>query len=239
MRCCKDLGIASDLWDPSFIQNWKENNTEKIWCSNEKTGEKRMLWRRKDRSFIQYPWVEQNPISQSAKQKVTAPRPKMQSYQKPPPPQNLGQNSYSQDEQQSHSGNVGAPSFQKQQPPQQQYQQQPPQNFGQNANSYSQYEQQSNTGNVGATTFHNQQQQQQQRGTSSSVDYQAQRSSQRPAAQTRQIPTPTPNTPGTNPASAPKQIPKKAALSDVPVNLEDEAPAILTAGTDYEGKLFF
>lgn len=25
MRCCKDLGIASELWDAGFIQAWKEN----------------------------------------------------------------------------------------------------------------------------------------------------------------------------------------------------------------------
>ena len=29
IRCCKDLGIARDLWDPSFIQAWKAKYTEK------------------------------------------------------------------------------------------------------------------------------------------------------------------------------------------------------------------
>ena len=62
MRCCKDLGIGSDLWDPYFIQQWKDQHSEKVWCLNEKSNEKRMLWRRKDRSFIQYPWVEQGVV---------------------------------------------------------------------------------------------------------------------------------------------------------------------------------
>lgn len=26
MRCCKDLGVASELWDPSFIRAWKKDN---------------------------------------------------------------------------------------------------------------------------------------------------------------------------------------------------------------------
>jgi hypothetical protein len=25
MRCCKDLGIASELWDPTFVSKWKSN----------------------------------------------------------------------------------------------------------------------------------------------------------------------------------------------------------------------
>ena len=29
MRCCKDLGIASELWDPSFIRRWKRNIAKK------------------------------------------------------------------------------------------------------------------------------------------------------------------------------------------------------------------
>ncbi|CAB4421510.1 unnamed protein product, partial [Rhizophagus irregularis] len=24
MRCCKDLGIASELWDPTFIRDFKK-----------------------------------------------------------------------------------------------------------------------------------------------------------------------------------------------------------------------
>jgi hypothetical protein len=45
MRCCKDLGIASELWDPGFIEKWKAQFAVKVW--NQKTS--KWNWRRKDR----------------------------------------------------------------------------------------------------------------------------------------------------------------------------------------------
>jgi hypothetical protein len=29
MRCCKDLGVASELWDPAYVAKWKERNAMK------------------------------------------------------------------------------------------------------------------------------------------------------------------------------------------------------------------
>ena len=67
MRCCKDLGIASELWDPNFIEGWKSTYAMQVWCKNEKTGELKLMWRRKDRNTIPYPWKEQNPVATTKK----------------------------------------------------------------------------------------------------------------------------------------------------------------------------
>ncbi|EFC47249.1 predicted protein, partial [Naegleria gruberi] len=56
MRCCKDLGIASELWDPNFINEWKKENVLAVLCENAKTKANKVLYRRKDRPTFQYPW---------------------------------------------------------------------------------------------------------------------------------------------------------------------------------------
>lgn len=38
-RCCKDLGIASELWQPQFIQKWVSENAVRVW--REKTGKRK------------------------------------------------------------------------------------------------------------------------------------------------------------------------------------------------------
>lgn len=40
MRCCKDLGIASELWDPAFIRKWKRANSEEVWVEYNKRNRK-------------------------------------------------------------------------------------------------------------------------------------------------------------------------------------------------------
>ncbi|KAF0982116.1 hypothetical protein FDP41_011977 [Naegleria fowleri] len=57
MRCCKDIGIASELWDPNFILEWKEKNVVAVFCEHVKTQQTKKLYRRKDRE-IGYPYVE-------------------------------------------------------------------------------------------------------------------------------------------------------------------------------------
>jgi len=59
MRCCKDLGIASELWDPTFIRDWRALHAVAVWCAQAKTGEKRRLWRKRDAPPFEYPWKEQ------------------------------------------------------------------------------------------------------------------------------------------------------------------------------------
>ncbi|KAJ3109789.1 hypothetical protein HDU97_000019 [Phlyctochytrium planicorne] len=50
MRCCKDLGIASELWDPAFIRDFKARECVQVWAVSS-AGAKKALWRRKDRSL--------------------------------------------------------------------------------------------------------------------------------------------------------------------------------------------
>ena len=59
VRCCKDLGIASELWDPKFVSDWKDEFAKSIWCEHAFSAEKRKLWLRSDRDpakAIPYPW---------------------------------------------------------------------------------------------------------------------------------------------------------------------------------------
>jgi len=58
MRCCKDLGIASELWDPTFIARWKSQHAVEVWATNVRNGEKRRLWRKKSAPKFSYPWEE-------------------------------------------------------------------------------------------------------------------------------------------------------------------------------------
>ncbi|KAJ3159308.1 hypothetical protein HDU86_001911 [Geranomyces michiganensis] len=51
MRCCKDLGIASELWDPSFIEQFKAQHAANVMTVNAYNNTRKMLWRRKDRKF--------------------------------------------------------------------------------------------------------------------------------------------------------------------------------------------
>jgi hypothetical protein len=49
-RCCKDLGIASELWQPEFIRNWIKENAIQVWCEFKIKGEikKKPQWRKKN-----------------------------------------------------------------------------------------------------------------------------------------------------------------------------------------------
>lgn len=43
MRCCKDLGIASELWDPTFIRAWKRDNCVEQFVEHVVSKKKRKL----------------------------------------------------------------------------------------------------------------------------------------------------------------------------------------------------
>lgn len=62
MRCCKDIGIASELWDPHYIVEWKKQNVVEVWASHRVTGKKQKLYRRKDRPPFDYPWQEDKVV---------------------------------------------------------------------------------------------------------------------------------------------------------------------------------
>ncbi|KAH3687533.1 hypothetical protein WICPIJ_001495 [Wickerhamomyces pijperi] len=55
MRCCKDLGIASELWDPVFIRKFKREHCEERFVEHAVNKRKRKVWKRKDRA-VEYPY---------------------------------------------------------------------------------------------------------------------------------------------------------------------------------------
>ncbi|VDB97163.1 unnamed protein product [Peniophora sp. CBMAI 1063] len=58
MRCCKDLGVASELWDPRFIREFKAKYAVEVYAEHVPTKKKRKLWRRKDQPKFDYPYKE-------------------------------------------------------------------------------------------------------------------------------------------------------------------------------------
>ena len=57
MRCCKDIGIASELWDPRFIRKFLSEKTKEVWVEHATTKKKRKLVLRKD-DVVKYPFKE-------------------------------------------------------------------------------------------------------------------------------------------------------------------------------------
>ncbi|KAH8118413.1 mitochondrial genome maintenance MGM101 [Phellopilus nigrolimitatus] len=58
MRCCKDLGVASELWDPRFIREFKAKHCQTVFAEHATTKMKKKLYRRKDQPKFEYPWKE-------------------------------------------------------------------------------------------------------------------------------------------------------------------------------------
>ncbi|KAL2916980.1 hypothetical protein HK105_203412 [Polyrhizophydium stewartii] len=65
MRCCKDLGLAWELWDPVFIRKFKNEHAVMVSASHALTGAKKYLWRRKDRT-LDYPYKEEASAAKSS-----------------------------------------------------------------------------------------------------------------------------------------------------------------------------
>ncbi|KAL3490522.1 mitochondrial genome maintenance MGM101-domain-containing protein [Aspergillus germanicus] len=57
VRCCKDLGIASELWDPRWIRKFKAQYTREVWVEHVVSKKKSKIWTRKD-DPVSYPWKE-------------------------------------------------------------------------------------------------------------------------------------------------------------------------------------
>jgi len=57
MRCCKDLGIASELWDPRFIRTFAKEMTKEIWVEHVTTKKKKKIVIRND-DTVRYPFKE-------------------------------------------------------------------------------------------------------------------------------------------------------------------------------------
>ncbi|KFZ17238.1 hypothetical protein V502_04670 [Pseudogymnoascus sp. VKM F-4520 (FW-2644)] len=43
MRCCKDLGVASELWDPRFIRRFMKEHAKQVWVEHVPTKKKKQL----------------------------------------------------------------------------------------------------------------------------------------------------------------------------------------------------
>ncbi|KAL6718422.1 hypothetical protein ACLMJK_004511 [Lecanora helva] len=56
-RCCKDLGIASELWDPRFIRKFTAAHVKEVFVEHMVTKKRRKLYLRKD-DFVRYPFRE-------------------------------------------------------------------------------------------------------------------------------------------------------------------------------------
>ena len=59
VRCCKDLGIASELWDPRYIRKFKAEHTREVFVEHVLNKRKSKIWVRKD-DPVSYPWKESN-----------------------------------------------------------------------------------------------------------------------------------------------------------------------------------
>ncbi|PYH47641.1 putative mitochondrial genome maintenance protein Mgm101 [Aspergillus saccharolyticus JOP 1030-1] len=57
VRCCKDLGIASELWDPRWIRKFKAQHTREAFVEHVVNKRKSKIWVRKD-DEVSYPWKE-------------------------------------------------------------------------------------------------------------------------------------------------------------------------------------
>ena len=56
MRCCKDLGIASELWDPRFLRRFMREHARDVWVEHVVSKKKRKITIRKD-DEPRYPYV--------------------------------------------------------------------------------------------------------------------------------------------------------------------------------------
>lgn len=57
MRCCKDLGVASELWDPRFIRKYLAQHARDVWVEHAVTKKRKKVVMRKD-DEIRYPFKE-------------------------------------------------------------------------------------------------------------------------------------------------------------------------------------
>ncbi|KAI9846797.1 MAG: hypothetical protein M1837_003646 [Sclerophora amabilis] len=57
MRCCKDLGVASELWDPRYIRKFIAEHGKEVFVEHATTKRRRKIWLRKDES-AKYPYKE-------------------------------------------------------------------------------------------------------------------------------------------------------------------------------------
>lgn len=57
MRCCKDLGVASELWDPRFIRKYFEKHAKEVWVEHVVSKKRKKVSMRRD-DQVRYPFKE-------------------------------------------------------------------------------------------------------------------------------------------------------------------------------------
>src|ERR1700761_2368091 len=59
MRCCKDLGVASELWDPVFLRKFMAEHAREVWVEHVVTKKKRKITMKKGiEGGVAYPYRE-------------------------------------------------------------------------------------------------------------------------------------------------------------------------------------
>ena len=61
MRCCKDLGVAAELWDRRFVRAFKEAHAQEVWVEHVTTKKKAKIWLRKE-DKVEYPFKIAQPV---------------------------------------------------------------------------------------------------------------------------------------------------------------------------------
>ncbi len=56
-RCCKDLGVASELWDPRYIRKFMAKNVKEVFVEHQVTKKRKKIYLRKD-DVVKYPFKE-------------------------------------------------------------------------------------------------------------------------------------------------------------------------------------
>ena len=64
VRCCKDLGIASELWDPRYIKDWKAKHTREVFVEHQVSKKRTRLTLRKG-DAVGYPYKETSGAAQA------------------------------------------------------------------------------------------------------------------------------------------------------------------------------
>ncbi|KAL9130342.1 MAG: hypothetical protein Q9217_001444 [Psora testacea] len=64
-RCCKDLGVASELWDPRYIRKFMAHNAREVFVEHQVTKKRKKIYLRKD-DKVQYPYKETKYGAQSS-----------------------------------------------------------------------------------------------------------------------------------------------------------------------------
>lgn len=57
MRCCKDLGVASELWDPRYIRKFMAEHAKEVFVEHVVNKKRKKIWLRKD-DMVRYPFKE-------------------------------------------------------------------------------------------------------------------------------------------------------------------------------------